>query len=493
MQREWEPEDLVAAWTLLDDDWVLVANKTGHSRLGFALLLKFFEAEARFLRHAGELPSAAVDYVAAQVKVGADQLAKYAWSGRTIEYHRSQVRSALRFREATRADEEALTAWLGEEVAPDEVSEDRLREALLARCRSEHIEPPGRIERIIGAARSAASDRFCATTAARLGLAAADRLEQLVAGRGEEDDEGGGGRGVLGELKADPGQIGTRAENRVEGELLADLHRVRGKEGILFRLAEAAVEHPDDTVRTALYPVVSEATLRDLVKEAKATEAVFKTRVRKALRSSYSSYYRRMLPRLLGALQFRSNNSAHRPVIEALDLLGRYAERPGTVRFYAGAETVPLAGVVPADWETAVVDERDRVERIPYELCVLRALRDGLRRREIWVVGANRWRDPEADLPADFEVSREVHYTALRQPLDPSAFVDELRRRMRTALASLDAAVSADATGGVRFVTRRANRGSPSPSRASSPSRPTWTVSRTRSAGGGAPSTCSTS
>ena len=74
------------------------------------------------------------------------------------------------------------------------------------RCRSEHIEPPGRIERIIGAARSAASDRFCATTAARLGRAAADRLEQLVADRGEEDDEGGG-RGVLGELKADPGQI----------------------------------------------------------------------------------------------------------------------------------------------------------------------------------------------------------------------------------------------------------------------------------------------
>ncbi len=47
-----------------------------------------------------------------------------------------------------------------------------------------------------------------------------------------------------------------------------------------------------------------------------------------------------MLPRLLGALQFRSNNSAHRHVIEALDLLGRYAERAGTVRFYAGAETV---------------------------------------------------------------------------------------------------------------------------------------------------------
>jgi hypothetical protein len=68
----------------------------------------------------------------------------------------------------------------------------------------------------------------------------------------------------------------------------------------------------------------------------------------------------------------------------------------------------------------------------------------GLRRREIWVVGANRWRDPESDLPADFEANREVHYSALRQPLDPTAFIDELRGRMRSALADLDHAVGAD-------------------------------------------------
>ncbi len=73
--------------------------------------------------------------------------------------------------------------------------------------------------------------------------------------------------------------------------------------------------------------MVSEAVLRDLVKESKANEAVFKTRVRKALRSSYSSHYRWMLPLLPDALQFRSNNSAHRPVIDTVDLLGRYAEQ----------------------------------------------------------------------------------------------------------------------------------------------------------------------
>ncbi|GAA3604328.1 hypothetical protein GCM10022419_106300 [Nonomuraea rosea] len=35
MRREWEPEELIAAWTLLDGDWGLVGNKTGATRLGF--------------------------------------------------------------------------------------------------------------------------------------------------------------------------------------------------------------------------------------------------------------------------------------------------------------------------------------------------------------------------------------------------------------------------------------------------------------------------
>lgn len=33
-------------------------------------------------------------------------------------------------------------------------------------------------------------------------------------------------------------------------------------------------------------------------------------------------------------------------------------------------------------WCEAVIDDKDRVERIPYELCVLKALREAIRRRE---------------------------------------------------------------------------------------------------------------
>ncbi len=129
-------------------------------------------------------------------------------------------------------------------------------------------------------------------------------------------------------------KINTRADRRVERELTEDLRRVRGKQGILFRLAEAAVDHPDETVREALFPVVGEATLRDLVREAKANERVFQARVRTVLRSSYSNHYRRMLPSLLAALRFGCNNTAYRPVMDAVDLLPRYGAVDGKTRFY---------------------------------------------------------------------------------------------------------------------------------------------------------------
>jgi hypothetical protein len=73
----------------------------------------------------------------------------------------------------------------------------------------------------------------------------------------------------------------------------------------------------------------------------------------------------------------------------------------------------------------------------------------------ISVVGANRWRDPDDDLPADFEDNRDVHYAALRQPLDPSAFIADLKDRLGAALSTLETAVAGGGAGCVRITNRR--------------------------------------
>ncbi|WP_067674861.1 DUF4158 domain-containing protein [Nocardia miyunensis] len=112
MRQEWSTEDLIGSWTLVGDDWRRVGNKTGATRLGFGLLLRFFEIEARFPDRPEELPAVAVAYMAEQVKVDPGFLSEYRWSGRTIEYHRAQVRDAFGFREFSRSDEDKLAAWL---------------------------------------------------------------------------------------------------------------------------------------------------------------------------------------------------------------------------------------------------------------------------------------------------------------------------------------------------------------------------------------------
>ncbi len=105
--------------------------------------MNFFELEGRFPRHGGEVPRAAIDYLAGQVKVDPAAFGAYDWSGRSIKGHRAQIRRALGFRECTVGDEDKLAGWLAEEVCPVELGEERLREALLARCRAERLEPPG--------------------------------------------------------------------------------------------------------------------------------------------------------------------------------------------------------------------------------------------------------------------------------------------------------------------------------------------------------------
>lgn len=162
----------------MDSDWKLVADKTGATRLGFCLLLKFFELEGRFPDLLEEIPQAAVEYIAGLVKVPAADFAKCSLTGRTAEYHRAQVREALGFRPATLVDEEHPTAWLAAEVCPVELMEDRQREALLVECRTRKIEPPGRtrIEKVLVAARGRWEKAFCTRTIERLGDAGTARL-----------------------------------------------------------------------------------------------------------------------------------------------------------------------------------------------------------------------------------------------------------------------------------------------------------------------------
>jgi TnpA family transposase/putative NIF3 family GTP cyclohydrolase 1 type 2 len=524
MKRTWTSEELLEHFTLLPDELAAVGNKSGTTRLGFAVLLKCLQYEGRFPRSRQEVAPEVVRFLAAQVGVDAALFAQYAWEGRTIEAHRAQIREMTKMREFHSYDEEALLNWLCTEVLTHEQHSERLRELIRAECRTRRIEAPDDIAALIEAGLVAYEAQIYIVIAARLAPEVQQHLDALLVT--EPTAEGEEEAFPLTLLRLDPGpvgvesalseiaklrslraiglppdlfqgyapklverlrrrvaaespshirqhpqairmtllaalvfqrtqevtdalvtlliqlvhRIGKRAERRVETAYLNDLKRVAGKTRILYRIADAALEHPDDPVREVVFPVANEETLRDLVAEYKAQGGAYRQQVQEVMRSSYRNHYRQILPALLEVLDFHSNNTAYQPVIQALSVVREYVS--SRLSWYPIEVSPPIEGAVPSSWEDIVTEQdsagETRVNRLTYELSVLQTLRERVRTKEIWVSGAAQFRNPEDDLPRDFDQHRATYYADLHLPLSADEFVASLKTQLTTALTSFE-------------------------------------------------------
>lgn len=506
------------------------------------VLLKCFSLEAQFPTKKQEIPKSVVTYIATQVEVLSAQWRQYQWTGRTIEYHRAQIRVFFGFREATVADFHALSEWLLQKVLIHDRNEQHLEAAVYQRLRELKIEPatPERIERLIRSVLHTYEQNFCAAISSQLSTETFARIDALVSTEKALEEQTVPQPSDFNNLKADPGRVGLdsllkeidklqtirqlelpenllantspkilhhyrqrastepprelrrhpdpirytlvsifcwlrsqeitdslvelliqivhrisiRAERKVEKELIADFKRVSGKNNILFRMATASLDHPEECVKDVIYPVVSPSTLQNLVKEFKSSGPTYRERVYTVMRASYLHHYRRMVPQILDVLEFRSNNELYQPVIGALELIRKYT---GSLQhYYSQEDEVLIDGVLKNTWRDIVVEVdasgAERINRVNYEISVLQALRDQLRSKEIWVVGAKRYGNPEEDLPKDFEAQRQVYYQALSQPTDGDAFIASLQQKMTKALEELDLQLSKNSQ--VKILTK---------------------------------------
>ncbi len=161
-------------------------------------------------------------------------------------------------------------------------------------------------------------------------------------------------------------RLSVRAERKLVKELLSDFQKVYGKTTLLFRIAEAALLDPEGSVRVVAYPVAGENILQNLLKEFKSSGPGYKQHVHKIIRASYSSRYRRMVPKILESLTFKSGNTQHRPVLDALEWLQQHREQ--SQRFISLDEGIPIEGVIRPKWLDVVIEEEaqggERINRI---------------------------------------------------------------------------------------------------------------------------------
>jgi TnpA family transposase len=549
MKQCWDEQDLIEHWSLTEAEKELFTQRTARGRIGLAVLLKFFQLEARFPLHHKEIPTVALEFLAEQVAVPTTVWFEYELKGRSSKRDREQIREFLGFRPATASDSEQLQSWLSQEVVPRDLDPNHLRAIALDWCREHRIEPPtnDRIDRLIGAAVHTFESEYFSGIQDKLPPGTLSRLDDLLNTAIQKDHKEEGDPepqvSVFSVLKTDPGRVGlasvekeisklsniqelqlpndllvdvspkilnryrlrtasesawqlrrhpkpiryallaifcwqrrreiidglvdlliqiihrisVRAEKRVYDEMIGDLEKVDGKTKLLFRLAEAAIKQPDGMVKEVLFPVVGEETLQALVKEYYAQGPSYRRHVHTLIRRSFSHHYRRMVPLILGALTFRSNNTTYQPAIEALDWLRAHHDDR---RQFIPRDEVPIDGVVRSQFQEILLDTGpdgdERINRIDYEICVLQTLRERLRCKEIWLEDADRYRNPDDDLPLDFDANREAYYQALQQPMDADLFIATVQQTMRHWIGKLDNGLPSNPL--VRLRTKGKNR-----------------------------------
>ena len=529
MKRKWANDELVEHWTVEEEERELVFRKKGANRLGFALLLKFFQLKGRFPEKKNEIPRVVQSFVAEQLGIPESLYQQYNWQGRAIKYHRAEIRKILGFHPMRMTDFDRLCQWLIDDVLPQEVDERRLKRKLYEQFRELQIEPPtfAQVERLLNSAQHQFETQLCLSMLEKLPESCRKELDALTGPQEDsyiKDPE----EIRLNQLKEEPGavslnsllaelskleivrQVGLpeelfnnlcesiveRYRLRVETESLSELRRhpdpvryillaafcwLRSQEitdnvielliqlvhrlesrckkrvseevitkapsrddhtKLVYQIALASLAEPEGLVKDVIYPIAGEDKLEQLIDSLGDGEWTFRARYQSRLRSSYNRHYRRMLSPVLKALEFRCENSQLKPVMEAIELLKDYADKPRKEP-YAAEINVPLEGVLNQTWQEAVMstagaDGEPQIDRVAYEIGVLRAVREKLRCKEIWVTGAKRYRNPDEDLPQDFEAKREQYYQDLQRSVDVEPFIAQIQRDMTQALDQLN-------------------------------------------------------
>ena len=528
MKRKWENHELIEHWTIDEEDQQLIHKKRGSNRLGFALLLKFFQLKGRFPEKQYEIPRVVRAFVAEQLGMDESRYEQYNWAGRAPKYHRVEIRKLYGFHRMRKREFGSLRQWLIDEVVPQAVDERRLKALLYEALRGRKIEPPSyaQIERLINSAHRQFESQLCDSIVKQLPAKCRQALDSLTGPQSDswildadeiplnqlKQEAGGVGlkslKAELSKLKLieqlalptdlfkelneqlveryrqrveteslteirrhpDPirylllsafchqrsceivdsiielfmllvHRLESRSRRRTSSEIVATAQENKDHDQLLYQIAVAALAQPEGTVQDVIYPVANESQLERVVDNLGEGGKTFRERLHAKMRRSYTHYYRRLLPLILNALEFRSDSLNLQPLLAAIKLLKASAELSGAEPYPAETE-VPMDGVLSAEWQEAVMvsakQGEPEIDRASYELGVLRTVREKLRCKELWVVGAKRYRNPHDDLPQDFEAKREQYYRDLQQPLDAAPFIDQLQAEMTEALTEFN-------------------------------------------------------
>jgi len=235
--------------------------------------------------------------------------------------------------------------------------------------------------------------------------------------------------------------VEKKTDKTLKQEAADNVRQLHGKGFMLYKMAVASKERPRGKVCEVIFPAVNEVTIDRIIEDWEKRECAGDFDVVRAatMRKKYAFSCRGDMKPILDTLVFRCNSQTYKPLLRAIDLVRRYWSTNHT--YYPADESVPV-DLIKGEWRELALEgepSERRVLKQYFEMCVLLRLEKALKCKEVWVEGSYKYRNPDEDLPKDWEERREEYYRLRNFPLDPTVLIESLKKEMTEKLTAFNA------------------------------------------------------
>jgi TnpA family transposase len=244
-------------------------------------------------------------------------------------------------------------------------------------------------------------------------------------------------------------RILTRAERSVDRALQLDNKRVKGKMGTLLSLAKQSIEHPDGVIKDTIYPEISKDRLAEIVIDLGEDGQWYRNQVKAKALSLYSHNNRRIVWALINALDFGAEPQLSK-ILKGINFLKKMNEDEADEKTISLKQRlynpILLKNIIPLNWLSFVTIKtkhptKVRINWNAFELALFERLETELSVKNIWVKNAFRYRNPNEDMPSDFDDNEDYYFNLLGLPKDVEDFIKSLKQPLDDHLLELNESI----------------------------------------------------
>ena len=232
-------------------------------------------------------------------------------------------------------------------------------------------------------------------------------------------------------------KIFVSGEHRLKKELseIVNIRDSCNSKKLLKLLVETILSNEDKVIQDVIFSVVPKDHLESIKSKFTKQNISYDDLVFEKSRKSYIHHYRKALKSILELLDFYTNNDHDEKIISAVNIVKEYMD--SKLIYYPEELSMPIDGVIKGSHKK-ILKNNNHVNRINYELALLHSLKDRLQSKSVWIKDSYKYRNPDKDLPGDFEDRREYYYDLIDKPLSNKKFVATLKKELAQYLQRFD-------------------------------------------------------